>query len=139
MEVKIYIQTNIKGPKARAGKGIYLLETDTSKGPATLNATVEYESETENGAEIKTILEAIKRIHQPCDVTVYTNTKYTASSYEQGWLGRWIANGWKNSKGEEVAHREEWQQLHELFQMHRVKFSIIEDHEYKNWMIREIG
>lgn len=138
MEVKIYIQTNIRGPRVQTGKGIYLLEAMTSKGPATLDKTIEYEAETENGAEIKTILSAIKRLNQPCDVMVYTDTKYTASSYEQGWLARWIANGWKNAKGEEIAHREEWQQLYELFRVHRVKFSVLENHEYKDWMQRRI-
>ncbi len=138
MEVKIYIQTDIRGPRARPGKGIYLLETMTSKGPATLDKTIKYESETENGAEIKTILAALKRLNQPCEVMIYTDTKYTASSYTQGWLGRWLAKDWKNAKGEEIAYREEWQQLYELFRTHRVKFSILQDHEYKNWMIRKM-
>ena len=136
--IKLYIQTNIRGPKAKAGKGIYLLEAQTSKGPATLSKTIDYICETENGAEIKTILAALKRLKQPCDVVVYTDTKYTASSYEQGWLARWLANGWKNAKGEEIAHREEWQQLYELFRVHGVKFSILEDHEYRNWMLSQM-
>lgn len=138
MEVKIYIQTNIRGPRKQDGKGIYVLETMTNKGAATLTKTVEYQAETENGAEIKTILAALKRLNQSCDVTVHTDTRYTASSYAQGWLARWLANGWKNAKGEEIAHREEWQQMYEIFRKHRVTFSILQDHEYKNWMLAQM-
>lgn len=138
MEVKIYIQTNIRGPRKQDGKGIYVLETMTSKGAATLTKTVEYQAETENGAEIKTILASLKRLNQSCDVTVHTDTRYTASSYAQGWLARWLTNGWKNAKGEEIAHREEWQQMYEMFRFHRVTFSILQDHEYKNWMLAQM-
>lgn len=136
--INIYIQTNIKGPKAKAGKGLYLLEAQTSKGPATLTKTIDFECETENGAEIKTLLAAVGRINRPSEIVIHTDTHYTASACELGWTESWAANGWKTKKGEEVAYREEWQRLLWFLKTHTVSWRVQQPHEYKDWMQRRI-
>lgn len=136
--INVYIQTNIKGPKAKAGKGLYLLEAQTSKGPATLTKIINFENETENGAELKTLLEAVGRINRPSEIVIHTDTRYTSSAYELGWAAGWAANGWRTKKGEEVVHRKQWEQLLWILKTHTVSWRVQQPHEYKNWMQRRI-
>ncbi len=136
-EVKIYTYTNIKGPGKRSGAFTYLLETETSKGLATLNKTEFLESATENRAELTALIKALQRLTKPCILTIHTDSPYVAAGYTQNRIKNWIKTGWTNAKGEPVANKEEWQKIAELLGRHMVSFVVREWHSYKAWLVAE--
>lgn len=107
-EVHVYTSVSSKGPKRQNVSGFYCLETQTAKGPARLENTVEVTA-TANQAELIVLNEALKRICGKCSIIIHTDSKYVAAGFRQGWIEKWKMNGWRNARGEPVANSAEWQ------------------------------
>ena len=136
--VNIYTRTTIKGPRRRDGCFLYVLEMETSKGPATLSKIEEIENSTENKAELKALIGALKRLKKPCALNIYTYSAHVAAGFDKGWLDGWINNEWKTKKGEPVANMEEWQELANLLNEHEFQFLVGQHHSYSTWMQGEL-
>ena len=135
-EVNIYVETSIRGPGIKKGKGIYILETKVNEKTATLNGDIELEA-SENAGELQTILKALGRLNQPCEVNIYTDSQIIETGVTQ-WLEGWEKNGWKNAKGKEVANKDLWQQFRTELNKHTIVIFTRCEHEYKSWMQSEV-
>lgn len=135
-QVNIYLYTTIKGPKKHSGVFVCILETETQRGPATLTTIKELEEATENQAELKALLTALKRVKKPCTLSIYTDSNYVAAGYECNRVEKWKESGWINAKGKPVANKEEWQEVAELLNAHEFQF-IVKQHSYYSWMKSE--
>ncbi len=136
-EVNIYTYTNIKGPGKKSGAFIYILETETVKGPVTLTKAELIKDATEHQAELKVLIEALKRLNRLCNLSIYTDSAYLAAAFNQGWLENWIKNDWKNSKGDPVANMSEWQETLNLLGLNTFEFHVKKEHSYYKWMRAE--
>ena len=68
-------------------------------------------STTNNRMELTAVIEALKRLKEKCSVTIYTDSKYVADAFLQGWIWNWAKNGWKKSDKKPVLNPELWQTL----------------------------
>lgn len=90
---------------------------------------------TNNVMEITAVVEALKLLKYPCEVTVYSDSAYVVNCFEQGWIYNWKKNGWKTSGKEPVKNKELWEELYELTKVHKVAFQKVKGHsdnEYNN-------
>lgn len=108
MQVKIYTYTTIRGPAERRGAIGYLLSAETAKGPVSVSGTQEVEC-SGNYAALLAVLAALRRLTKPCGLVIYTDSAYVANGIREN-AARWQQAGWKNSRGGDTAHREEWQE-----------------------------
>lgn len=136
MDVNIYTITSAKSPKVHVASVIYTLETQTSKGPADVTREEQVEA-TANEAAMIAVVKALEHIHAPCTLHIYTESRFVASGI--GWMDGWKENDWKTVKGQEVKHKELWQQLDELLQGHEVHIHCKEKHSFRKWMQTEIS
>ncbi len=136
-EVNIYTYTTIKGPGKKSGAFIYILETETAKGPATLTKAELIADVTENQAELRALIKALKRLNKLCNLNIYTDSAYLAAAFNQGWLENWIKNDWRNSRGEPVANMSEWQEMLNLLGRNTFEFHVKKEHSYYKWMRAE--
>lgn len=136
--VNIITQSGIKSIKQKDGASGYVLETQTEKGPATLSRIFAVHGLTANASELTVLIEALKRLREPCRLTIYTESTYIVNAVEQGWLDRWDASGWQTAKGTDVANKELWQELIELLRQHEVSFDTENDIGYRSWLETEI-
>ncbi len=135
-EVKLYTASGIRSPRAGSGTGGYILEFMTKNGPATLTKTAEILNATANQSELRILNMALKRLKEKCCLTIYTESGYVAAGIEE--LSRWQENGWKTSRGTDVANKEEWLETAELLNGHA--FSVTtENHEYRAWLRSEVA
>lgn len=134
-EVQIYTGTNIKSPRAASGRFGYVLATQGKKGLATLEDFGELENVTKNQAELKVVAEALKRMKEPCEITIFTESSYVAAGME--WLEQWKENGWITARGKAVSNKEEWIELSELIKDHKITVEC-KEHEYSSWIRTEI-
>lgn len=134
--VNLYTYTTVKGPGKRSGSYTYILEYITGKGPATLTKPGRLEDVTENQAHLKILREALERIQRPCEIEIYTDSKYLQQGAKE-WLPRWKRAGWVNAKGKPVANREEWEKVAELLGRHLVFFQVGVGHSYRGWLQTE--
>ena len=68
-------------------------------------------STTNNRMELTAVIEALKVLKEKCEVTIYTDSKYVADAFLQGWIWNWMKNGWKKADKKPVLNPELWQAL----------------------------
>jgi ribonuclease HI len=93
------------------------LKTKFAEDKYTLELYAGEDPTTNQRMEIKSVIEAFKRItNYKTPVYVYSDSAYLINCMNQGWWHGWMTNGWKNSKKEPVANRDLWEELIEIMQ-----------------------
>lgn len=129
MRVSIYTHTTAKGPKKKITGYGYVIECITSKGPATLSHIGTFTDETKNRADLRCLIEALRKLNKACDLVIFT-TPFTAAVVNT-WLSMWEKNGWKDSKQVEI-----YKELKNLLKPHF--YSAKTDvNPYTEWLSRE--
>ena len=136
--LSLYMMTNYKSPSQKKGKGIYILEAITSKGPATVTKKEDFEGETENRVNLRLYIEAVKRINTPSELLLYTDSNYLVSGFME-WSTKWQRNQWTNGKGEEIKNADLWK---EAIALNRAKGIVLSAttrrHSFSSWMEGEL-
>lgn len=135
-EVNLYVYTTVKGPQKQKGAYTYILEVMTSKGPATCSGTDILDSITEHQAYLLALAAGLKRLHKRCELVIHIDSVFIASCVEK-WLDTWRKNDWKNAKGQQVTHVEEWKELALMLDVYKVRFVVGEKNTYSDWLKSE--
>jgi ribonuclease HI len=93
------------------------------------------EQTTNNRMELTADVEALKVLKRSCRVSLHSDSAYLINAFNNGWLKKWQANGWKNSKKEGVENQDLWQELLSLSQIHDITWIKVKGHadnEYNN-------
>lgn len=83
---------------------------------------------TNNRMELTAVIEGLKALKRPCQVTVVSDSKYVCDAINQKWLYGWIKKGWKKSDGKPVLNPDLWNELLSLLKTHQVEFQWIKGH-----------
>lgn len=83
---------------------------------------------TNNRMEILAVIEALKILRQPCNVNLYSDSKYVVDAIKKGWLLKWQKNNWIRNKSQPVSNIDLWQNLLPLLQFHNVNFIWVKGH-----------
>ena len=78
-------------------------------------------STTNNRLELLGAITALQSLHEPCQVSLYTDSQYLANAINLGWLRGWKQKGWRRKDGE-LKNVDLWQTLDGLLQTHKVQF-----------------
>lgn len=133
--VNIYIQTDAKSPKRQSAHAIFTISTMTSKGPADATWIEDLEG-TANEVELLALIKAMEHLTADCDIELYTESRFISSGID--WLAGWKEKGWKTAKGQDIAHKQEWQQLDELLSGREILVHCKEDHSFRKWQQFEL-
>lgn len=122
--VSIYTDGACSGNPGKGGFGVilnYMGKTrEISRG---------FECTTNNRMELMAALEGLGALKEPCNVTLYSDSKYLVDSVNKGWIESWQKNGWKNSKKEKVKNRELFEELVRLMNIHNVTYVWVKGHD----------
>jgi ribonuclease HI len=77
---------------------------------------------TNNQMELKAVIEALKALNQPCEITLFSDSSYVVNAINQ-WLSNWIKKKFKNVKNPEL-----WQEFVRLSQPHKINAIWIKAH-----------
>lgn len=83
---------------------------------------------TNNRMEILAVVEALSRLRQPCQVDLYTDSRYVCDSVEKRWIWAWQKNGWIKSDKKPALNADLWQRLLPLLGTHKVRFFWLRGH-----------
>lgn len=122
-QVTIYTDGACSGNPGPGGYGVILswngMEKELSGGaPETTN----------NRMELMGVITGLQALKAPCDVDLFTDSKYIVDAMEKGWAVRWQKNGWKRNKTDKALNPDLWQQVLELCQVHSVTFHWVKGH-----------
>ena len=87
---------------------------------------------TNNRMELTAVIKGLETLKQPCQVAVYSDSRYIVDAINKGWLDSWIARGWRKAAskglGKPVLNQDLWQQLVALLKIHQVEFHWVRGH-----------
>ena len=122
-EVELYTDGACRGNPGRGGWGAILVygkyEKELSGGEAET---------TNNRMELSGVIAALSALKEPCEVKLYSDSKYLVDAYTQGWVYSWHDNGWRRGK-EALKNPDLWERLFALTEMHKVTFIWVKGHD----------
>lgn len=83
---------------------------------------------TNNRMELLAVIEGLQLLNRPCEVTVFSDSKYIVDAVNKGWAERWQANGWKRNKREKALNPDLWAKLLKLLDTHDVSLQWVKGH-----------
>lgn len=83
---------------------------------------------TNNRMELTAVIEALKLLKEPCEVTLWTDSKYVADGLGKGWAAGWKKNGWKKSDKKPALNPDLWDELLSLNDKHTITIQWIKGH-----------
>lgn len=122
--VIIYTDGACKGNPGPGGWGVLMRSGAVEK---TLHGG-ERET-TNNRMELTAVIEALKALKRPCQVTLYLDSEYVRKGVTE-WLAGWKAKGWKTAAKQPVKNVDLWQALDDLVQGagHRIEWRWVKGH-----------
>ena len=83
---------------------------------------------TNNRMELTAVIEALKKLKEPCEVTLTTDSKYVADGLSKGWAESWKRNGWRKADKKPALNADLWDELLELYHIHKVTICWVKGH-----------
>ena len=83
---------------------------------------------TNNRMELLAVIEGLQALNRPCEVTIFSDSKYIVDAVNKGWARRWQANGWKRNKRERALNPDLWARLLKLLDAHEVSLQWVKGH-----------
>ena len=82
---------------------------------------------TNNQMELSAAIEGLAALKEPCDVDLFTDSKYVMDGITQ-WIHNWKKNNWRTAAKKDVKNKELWQKLDELINLHQVQWHWVKGH-----------
>ncbi len=83
---------------------------------------------TNNRMELTAAIEGLSALKEPCEVTLYSDSKYLVDGISKGWAASWKLKGWRKSDGKPALNPDLWDTLLTLFEKHKVELIWIKGH-----------
>lgn len=83
---------------------------------------------TNNQMEMMAALRALQALTKPCEVTLYTDSRYLCDAFRKNWFKNWKKRGWKTSKGTPVLNQGLWEELLIENARHRISWEWVRGH-----------
>lgn len=129
-QVKIYTDGAARGnPDGPGGYGTVLEFVDTKGELHTKEFSCGYKKTTNNRMELMAAIVGLEALNKPCDVELYSDSKYLVDAFNQHWIDSWLKKGWKRGKNEPVKNIDLWKRLLKAKEQHRVTFIWVKGHD----------
>ena len=86
------------------------------------------DSTTNNRMELTAVITGLAALKEPCEVTLYSDSRYIIDAIQKGWVKKWQANHWMRNAKEPALNSDLWEQLLGLLERHPVTFVWVKGH-----------
>ena len=83
---------------------------------------------TNNRMEMLAVIRGLEALREPCEVTVFSDSKYVVDAITLGWAARWRSNGWRRGRSGVAKNPDLWGRLLGLCAHHHVRFRWVKGH-----------
>lgn len=122
-KVELYTDGACSGNPGRGGYGAILryngVEKEFSGG---------YRLTTNNRMELLAAIAGLEALKEPCQVELYSDSKYLVDAVTKGWVLGWKKKGWKKSDGKPALNVDLWERLLGLMEVHKVTYIWVRGH-----------
>lgn len=129
MRVEIYSDGSARGnPDGPGGYGTILRYVDAKGEVHEKELSAGYDKTTNNRMELMGAIVGLEALNRPCDVEMFSDSKYVISAFNEGWLDNWQKKGWKTAGNKPVKNVELWKRLLEATKPHGIRWNWVKGH-----------
>ena len=123
-EITIYTDGSALGNPGPGGYGAVLIS-----GRFRKEVSQGYRLTTNNRMELMAAITGLEKLTRPCEVQLYSDSKYLTDAFNQHWIDGWLKKGWKRGKNEPVKNTDLWKRLLKAKEPHQVTFIWVKGHD----------
>lgn len=116
--VNIYTDGASRGNPGPGGYGAVLIS-----GKFRKELSEGFRETTNNRMELLAVIIALEALKQPCQVQVFSDSKYVVDAIEKGWVFGWVKKGFKDKKNPDL-----WKRFLKIYPKHQVKMNWVKGH-----------
>ena len=128
VKVEIYTDGACSGNPGPGGYGTILVHVDKDGVKHEKELSEGYKDVTNNQMELLAVIVGLESLKKPCDVTLFSDSKYVVDAFNNNWIDNWIKKGWKTAGKTPVKNVELWQRLLKAKEPHDVEFVWVKGH-----------
>ena len=83
---------------------------------------------TNNRMELQGVLHALQALKEPCEVELWSDSRYVVDALEKGWARSWKARGWRKADKKPALNQDLWEILLALTETHAVRCHWVRGH-----------
>ncbi|MCR5734669.1 MAG: ribonuclease HI [Lachnospiraceae bacterium] len=130
MKVELYSDGAARGnPEGPGGFGCILRYTDSKDKLHEKEISKGYVKTTNNRMELMGVIAGLEALNRPCEVEVYSDSKYVTEAFNQKWIDNWVKNGWRKADKKAVLNVDLWKRLLKDMEPHSVTFNWVKGHD----------
>ena len=128
-KVLIYTDGAARGnPDGPGGYGTVLHYVDQKGVLHEKILSAGYVRTTNNRMELMAAIVGLEALKYPCQVELYSDSKYLTDAFNQGWIDKWVRQGWNRGKSGPVKNIDLWKRLLKVKGSHQVTFIWVKGH-----------
>jgi ribonuclease HI len=122
-KISIFTDGACSGNPGRGGLGAVLLYNGHRK-----EISEGYLLTTNNRMELLSVIRALEMLKEPCEIEIFSDSKYVVDAIEKGWVYKWKKNNWMRTKTDKALNPDLWKRLLESLERNNVKFIWVKGH-----------
>lgn len=127
-KVNLYTDGACSGNPGTGGYGAILVHVDSNGTKHEKEFSEGYKTTTNNQMELLAVIVGLEALKKPCEVKVFSDSKYVVDAFNNKWIDGWIAKGWKTAGKSPVKNIELWKRLLDAKKNHDVEFIWVKGH-----------
>lgn len=128
-KVRIYTDGSARGnPDGPGGYGTVLQYVDRQGELHEKTLSAGYVRTTNNRMELMAAIAGLEALNRPCQVELYSDSRYLTDAFNQGWIDNWVRNNWRRGKSGPVKNIDLWERLLDVKSRHEVEFIWVKGH-----------
>ena len=127
-KVTIYTDGASRGNPGHGGYGTVMHFTDAAGQLHVRELSQGFECTTNNRMELLAVIVGVESLKRPCEIDIYSDSKYVVDAFNQHWIEGWLKRGWKNAKKEPVKNSDLWKRLLKAIEPHELTFHWVKGH-----------
>lgn len=122
-QVTVYTDGACSGNPGPGGYGVLM-----KSGKHTKEMSQGYRKTTNNRMELLAVIVALQALTRPCEVTLYSDSRYVVDAIEKNWAKSWKARGWKKADKQPALNADLWAAVLDQLAKHKVKLVWVKGH-----------
>lgn len=122
-KVTIYTDGACSGNPGPGGYGIVMLSGKHRKESAQ-----GYRRTTNNRMELMALIVALELLTRPCEVELFSDSRYVVDAIEKGWAKSWKARGWRKADKQPAVNADLWARALDVLARHKVRLHWVRGH-----------
>ena len=119
----IYTDGACSGNPGKGGYGVVMIYKGNRK-----EFSEGFIETTNNRMEILAVIKSLEALKEPCNVNLYSDSKYVVDAILKGWVFNWKKNNWIKSNKEKASNSDLWEKLLPLLNIPQVNFIWVKGH-----------